>query len=33
MDVDWADYDGDRRLDALVTNYMTQPRSAVPQRR
>jgi enediyne biosynthesis protein E4 len=27
MGVDWADYDGDGRLDALVTNYTDEPRS------
>jgi enediyne biosynthesis protein E4 len=27
MGVDWADYDGDGRLDAVVTNYTKEPRS------
>jgi hypothetical protein len=27
MGVDWADYDGDGRLDAIVTNYTKEPRS------
>lgn len=27
MGVDWADYDGDGRLDAIVSNYTDEPRS------